>query len=224
MFPNITVSISGLPKSGKSHLALTFPDPIVVFSFDLGLEPLLKKFSKKNITVKAYPTPIIDTARPKPYAKEIWEQFNKDYKQVIWDKEVKTVILDPATTIWEIVRHSWTEELGQKQLMPVQYSEPNARMSALLTEPRISGVNLVSIHYLKDVYVNDKATGELELDGFKRTEGMVDIVLLNQRQVRQKKNVIVTTIKDHRFELSLNGMELETTTYDELVTLLGLEV
>lgn len=226
MVPNLIVSIAGLPKAGKTHLALTFPAPMVVFSFDLGFEIVRAKFAGKEINVKTYSIPILESSHPKPYAQPIWQEFVKDYKKAIWDKEIKTVVVDPATTVWELDRHAYTEELGQKQLLPVQYSEPNARMSALLTEPRISGVNLVLTHYLRDIYVNDKATGELELDGFKRTEGLVDLVLHLQREQRPakgggKENFIRTIVKDNRYDLALNGMDFENGSYDDLIALLG---
>ena len=226
LVPNITVSIAGLPKTGKSHLALTFPEPIIVFSFDLGLEPVLAKFEGKKIGVKTYPIPIIDSIHPKPYAKPIWAQFTKDYKEAIWDKAVKTVVIDTGTALYELARHARTEELGQQQLLRHQYGEVYSRMSALYLEPRISGVNLVITHYTKDVYEDEKPTGEVALDGYKRTNGIADLVLTMARgQTRDKdgkpKTVALTTITDSRFGFELDGLILENTTYNELISLIG---
>ena len=63
IIPNISVGIAGDSKTGKSHLGLTFPDPTVVFSFDLkGAELLLPKFPDKKIEVKKYLPPLIANA------------------------------------------------------------------------------------------------------------------------------------------------------------------
>ena len=227
--PNLIVSIAGAPKSGKSHLALTFPDPMLVFSFDIGLEPVLVKFPDKAIEVKTYPIPIVDSVKPRPYAKEIYGQFTKDYKEAIEGGTWKTVVIDTATALYELGRHCRAEELGQENLLQFQYGEVYARLTAVILQPRLNGINLVLTHHLREKYVANEATGAMELDGFKRTEGLVDLVLETRREVRTvvkenkkgRQNYIVTYIKDNRYDLDLNGEEVEMATYDDLLALLG---
>jgi hypothetical protein len=227
MIPNLIVSLTGDPKTGKTHFALTYPEPLVVYSFDLGLDRVLPNFVGKNITVKKFPIPLVDSRRPKPYALEIWNRFYEEYKEDVESGEYATVVVDTGTALAELARHARTEELGQQSLLPVQYGEVNARLSAVLTAPRISGINLVATHHLKDVYVDDKATGEQTLDGYKRTEGLVDIVFTTKRVVRgagrDKKTVIELTIKDCGYDLSLCGQTLDNATYDDLIAMLGFE-
>lgn len=225
MRPNIIVSVTGDPKTGKSHFSLTFPEPIVVYSLDMGLDRVLPHFKGKNITVKKYPLPLIDSVRPKAYALPIWNELYSEYKKDVENGEYATIVIDTATALAELARHARTEELGQQSLLPVQYGEVNARLSAVLTAPRISGTNLVVTHHLKDVYVDDKATGEQALDGYKRTEGLVDIVLTTKRVVRgvgsKKQTVVETTIKDCGFDLELCGMTIDNATYEDIMMLLG---
>lgn len=223
--PNLVVSISGLPKSGKTHLALTFPDPLLLFSFDIGYEPVLAKFPNKAIEVKTYPIPIIDTVKPKPYAKEIYYQFTDDYHKAVSGGQYKTVVVDTATSLYELGRHCRAEELKQENLLQFQYGEVYARLTAVILQPRLLGVNLVLTHYLREKFVAGEPAGGLELDGFKRTEGLVDLVLEVREGTAQakgkKQNINITWIKNNRYDRDLNGQELTDATYQDLLAVLG---
>ena len=222
--PNIIVSIAGQPKSGKSHLALTFPDPIKVFSLDIGLAPVLAKFKDKEIDVLQLPIPLIDTSKPSDYARPLWTQFQNEYEAAIEDGYYKTIVVDTFTALYEIARNSYKEELGVSSLVPWQYGEVYARMSGVVMRAILGGVNLVLTSYLRDRYVNDKNTGEPELDGWKKTESLVDLVLWTAYEKRttagKDRKVIVTSIKGNRYDVQLNDLELENTDYEELMNLL----
>lgn len=110
------------------------------------------------------------------------------------------------------------------------YGEVNVQVKSVFTRAALHGVNLVVISYLKDKYVEDKATGDLVLDGWKHTEGAADICLQTRRESRPdkdaqgkpiKRNVIVTRISDSRFGLDLPGQEFDMLDYDTLMALLG---
>jgi len=224
--PNLIVSISGEPKSGKTHLALSFPKPLLVFSLDIGVERVLPHYQDELdlITVQTYPLPILDTVRPKPYAQPIWADITKDYREALESDKYETIVVDTATALWEVARHAYTEELKQKNLLPVQYGEVNARMSALLTQPRFSGKNLVLTHYLRDRYVNDANTGEQELDGYKRTEGLVDIVIRIERKKVGNKTIMRSVITDCGYDRDLCGHTADDMTYQDLLDVLGFGV
>ena len=226
MIPNIFASISGDPKTGKTHLALTFPDPIVVYSFDLrGAELLLDKpvFKDKKIEVRKFMPPICDTLTPDKEAPLFWDSIKDSYRADIESGKFKTVVVDPATMLWEIIRNAWTVENDRQRLLRRDYGVPNARMTWILTSPLVVGMNVASVTYLKDVYVDDKATGAKEVDGFKRTQGLADIVLLTEMIGKKEKVKVKTTIEHCRFDRELNGVELTDTDYSELMTLLGVE-
>lgn len=229
--PNLIVSIASPPKIGKTHLALTFPKPLKIFSFDLGLKPVLAKFEGQDIDATEYPLPIIDTMRPKPYANDIWEKFKKDYQEAV--EKYQTLVIDTSTALYEICRHALRERLEQKEILQHQYGEVYANMSGIIMRPIVAGVNLVLTHHLKEQWINGENTGQLQLDGYRRTEGLVDLVLLLRRESRtikdakgkdKKVKVVITTIKDTRYDdeaLSLSGRELENATFEDLVAVLG---
>lgn len=230
MIPNLLINISGDPKSGKTHIGLTFPDPILVYSFDLrGAELLLskKEFKDKQIEIRRYMPPIVESLTPDKESPVFWEEIRKNYKKDIESGKYKSVLLDPATMLWEIIRNAWVVENERQRLLRRDYGVPNARMTYMLTSPLISGMNVVSINYLRDVYIDDKATGEKEIDGFKRTEGLADFVLFTRMVTigsgKDRRNIVKTRVEKCRFDRDLNGMELEDTTYSELLTLLGVE-
>lgn len=232
--PNICVSIVGNPKSGKTHFSLTFPEPIVVYSFDLrGVELIKHKFGDKAIDVKTFLPPITTTKVPDAKVQELWNKIQADYAETIGSGAYKTVVIDPATMLWEIIRHSFAVEEGKVVVgKPRNYGEPNARMTWIITSPLVSGMNVVVTNYMKDVYKDDMPTGEKALDGFKRTEGLVDVCLLTEmdkrpasaqerKEGRKEISVPKATIYLCRFDPDLNGLELDRATYDDLIALLG---
>lgn len=225
--PALTVGISGEPKSGKSHLACTFPKPMIVFSFDFGLDRVLRNVGSEGIEVKTYDIPIVDTMMPKPYARAFWKQFQEDYQKVLdaGTSTYKTIVIDTGTALYEIARHTRSEELDVKSLPKECYGEVYTRLTALINRARRMGFNVVWTHYLKDVYRDGEPTGKMKTDGYKYIDGVVDIVLRTesrQRTVGTKiENAIVTTIQDCGFDYKLNGQEFENFNYDDLLSLLG---
>jgi len=226
MIPNVFVSISGDPKSGKTHLALTFPEPIVVYSFDLrGAELLVGKdeFKGKQIDVRNFMPPITDTMQPTQEDLTFWEKIKKDYQATIEGGKFKTVVIDPSTIVWEIIRNAWEVERGMGKLLSRDYGVPNSRMTWMMMSPLTIGMNVVTIQYLREQYVGDKATGLMVLDGFKRTEGLADLVVFTEMIGKKEKSLVKCTLEHCRFDRTLNGTELTDTCYEELMTLLGVE-
>lgn len=217
MIPNIFVSGMAVPKHGKTHFSCSFPAPIALFSFDLGAKFVVTKFPDKKIDVFQYTIPVVDTTKPQAWELDLYKQVRKDFDAACQSKEYKTIVLDPATVLWEIVRHAYMREKNYENMPDLKYVEPNARMSYFLMEPLVMGKNLVSLCHLRDEYLNGDRTGNKEMDGFKRTNNIADIVLLLER----RKKEFFGTILDCRFDPQLNDVELQNPTYNDLITLLG---
>lgn len=225
LVPNLIVSISGDPKSGKTFLSLTFPDPIKVFSFDRGTKFIAEtKFADKKIDITEISLPIIETEN-QAWASEPWHNFLKEYKEDVASGKYNTIVLDTATVVWQMCHQAVTEERERQKLAEVKYYEPNLRMSALFSRASIAGINLVTIQYLTERYEEGKATGELKIDGWKRTGGNADILLEMRSLTRGKgdsaKTVMETMIRACRFDRDLVGKTFIDTTYDEIMALLG---
>ncbi len=167
----LIVSATGKEKTGKTHFALSAPDPIAYQSLDIGMEGVLDKFlngetAAKEIYLSEY------TAKPKVAEKD-WERFRKDFRAAL-DMGVKTIVWDSATEVWEMVRLAKLGKLAQ--VMPHQYGPVNAEFRTLLREVYDSDVNFILLHKVKKMYVNDKWNGKYERAGFNDIAFLVQCV------------------------------------------------
>jgi len=236
MIPNILASVAGDPKVGKTHFAMTFPEPIALFSLDMGAEYVRKtRFPDKDIDIFEFPMPLADTLTLKTgdFSKMWGELRQKIYDAIAWkNKKYKTIVVDTGSALWEVIRYAYNEEEGRaigEGGRARTYGEPNARAYGIIQQAKIAGVNYVVLHYLKDRWEKDENTGMKELDGWRRTEGMVDVVLKMQKKSKLlpsnvRKTVFYTEIVGTRFGDNLDGVVLEMATYDDLVAVLGVEV
>ena len=176
--PRLVLSIEGLPKAGKTHLALTAPGPIAYLNLDNGLESVINKFAgDKKIYVSNYDTPI----NPRDVYPDIdktiavWHQLKQDFITAL-SSGVKTVIVDTCTEMYELVRLARLGKLSQVQ--PFQYGLPNYEFKALLDESlKAVNVNTIFLHKMKDKYLKDKRTGEYERAGYSGIEYIVQVFL-----------------------------------------------
>lgn len=229
VMPNIFIAVKGPPKVGKTYFACTCPDPIIIYSFDGGAEYIAKQFPGKSITVKDFRPPILESTKPIEAETKLLDAFELTYKADIESGKYKTVVIDPASILWELNWHTQQFDEGDKRLVTRKYAEPNARMMAYFNRPIMMGMNLISTNYTKEVYIDDKPTGEYKLDGFKRTESQADVVIELQRvkitgSKDGPKNKIVATITDSRYDgLTVTGLTMDNPNYSDLMTILGLD-
>lgn len=230
MIPNVLVSISGLPKSGKTFLSMTFPEPLKVYSFDLGADFVRTKFPDKDIEVVNFTLPIIESTDD-TWALPIWEDFYQQFRVDVESGQYQTLVLDTATAVESTLRQAILEEFQnekplKKKLATNEYVARNLRMTALFGRARNNGVNLVTIQYLREQWVkrpgSDKAepTGLLIVDGWNQTEGFADINIEMTTKEKAGKTVMVAMIKSNRFEREMNGRSFDDTTYDEIIAVL----
>lgn len=234
MIPNLLVSVSGLPKSGKNHFSYSFPDPIKVYCFNGGAEYVKSAFPKKQIDVHSFSLPIVDSTQME-WALPVWTGFYQEYKLDVEEGRYQTYILDTGTEVENMCQQAVLEDLQQEKptkekLATTEFLKRNLQMKALFDLPRNSGVNLVVLNYLKERWVNvpgektARNTGELVLDGWLKTETQADINLELKTQMKEvkgkKSQVTIATIKSLRFGRDLVGTEYEDLTYGELVALL----
>ena len=221
LVPNILCGISGNPKSGKTYLSMTFPEPIKLFSFDIGADYVRTKFKDKDIDIQNFDLPIIVTDPPPPYAEPLLQEFERSYREALEGGKYKTVVIDTATALWSIVHQAITEERGRRKILEVEYFKPNLKMSAVFQQARVSGVNLVTTQYLRDKYIEEKNSGQQEIDGWKRTGGQVDIDLWIKAVDKGDTHYMESVIKANRFDREINGKTFRDVTYAQIMALLG---
>lgn len=242
MIPNIVASISGLPKTGKTHLSLTFPAPIKVFSFDGGADYVATKFPNKAIEIENIQMPLIESEDDSSWAPPIWDEFYKNYKEAVTSRKYQTIVIDTASTahtilnqaVFEWVRAEAAEHGREKKKLAVnEYHTRNLLMKALFDLPQRLGINLVVTQYLSEKWLTPpgskmaEPTGEMKVQGWGQTEGFADINIEMTTKIKvvvenkkpMEKTVMVATVKSTRFDRNAIGQPLEDTTYDELIAL-----
>jgi len=158
----IILSVEGAEKQGKTHFALTAPGPTILFSLDIGEEGVVQKFSD------VYVMPMGGSNHEAEFSR-----FRSVYSEMLADKDVRTIVLDTATEVWELLRMARFGKLTQ--VMPYQYGPVNAEYRAMIREAYESDKNLILLHKVKAKYVNDKKTNEWERAGFADTGFLVQV-------------------------------------------------
>ena len=217
------VAICGDEGTTKTTMALTFPKPLVHFDTDVGgFRRAAWRLSVDGIESKSYPKPIqiekllgqtgtpstrIIVPKKVEGMRELWQQIAQDFVDACMKAEVKTIVIDSSTALWNICHKSHLQELQEKQLaqhmrykkgtpfdeneyreklQPIEYGPANDKMRTVLHTARSYSKNLVLTHYPTDEYgavpqkdgtVAEGKTGNLIMDGFKETVKMSDIVM-----------------------------------------------
>jgi hypothetical protein len=167
--------------------------------------------------------------------REVWERFLQDYVTAVMDPGFESHLIDTGTQCWECCHRSFLQEKQEAQpanerlrerLLPVEYGEPNARMKAVIYTARTYSRNLIITHYQRELYrevltdrgLEERRTGEFELDGFKYTNGLVDMSVVTS----VLGNVPHCKVDLCGLDLRLQGMELIEPTYQKIVDALSM--
>lgn len=214
----LLVAVESLEKEGKTHFALTAPGPIAVLDFDTGMEGVVSKFAKtKKIYVSDYRR-LGDAMTNKVENWLImWEKFKREYIAALEEPTIKTVVMDTATEVWELLRMARFGKLTQ--VMPYHYGPVNAEYRELLRKAYSTNKNLILLHKMKDEYVKDQRTGNLKRSGFGDTGYMVQV---NLRMWRDEDNNFHLFVKDCRQSADVAGMDLtnEMANFSTLATMI----
>lgn len=188
---NIVATIWGEEKTSKTTLALTFPQPIIVYEFDIGgFDRAAWRFKGQDITCKSFPIPMpisrmmgtegltIKFPRRVEGMKELWREFLSAYAEDLQNKDIATYVFDPGTQLWTLDHQGYLQEKQEIQLskgmkedddkfreklQPPEYGIPNERFRSLIYGARGFHKNLVIVHYIRDIYAQ-KLVGDKVLD------------------------------------------------------------
>lgn len=187
-------AIVGEEGTCKTTMALSFPKKLVHFDIDVGgYRRAAWRIDTDGIASKPYPRPLqmakllgqqadlssrkIEVKFPKKVEgmKELWQQIVIDFVAACQDPEVKTIVLDSATLLWNICHQSVLQEAQERQLLKwqsdpthkntpfnendyrerlqaIEYGPANDKMTQLFHTSRAFNKNLVLTHYPTDVY------------------------------------------------------------------------
>src|ERR1700744_6554560 len=182
----LVLSIDSPPKYGKTHFTLTAPEPIAVHNLDLGLEGVAdsEEFRNKEIYSFDYQIPISAALPGSEFnvmseeAKKVWTEYVRNFRDSL--QKMRTVIVDTGSEAWSLVRLARLGKLTS--VLPVQYTSVNAEFRQLTQLALSQNVcNVIFTHKVKDVYKDDKKTGEVERSGFGEIEYDVQAVIRASR-------------------------------------------
>lgn len=201
----IIVSLSGLEKQGKTHFSLTAPGPIAFFSVDIGEEGVIGKFmDTKRIEVYEVEHLGEDAADKAP---DEWKRFINAYRFALRHGDFKTIVLDTATELWELLRLSRFGRLTQ--VMPHHYGPVNAEFRTLIREAYGFNKNLILLHKMKQEYIGEKKTGKWERAGFSDTGFLVQVNARAYRYSESDGGNFAIQVDDCRQNPDLCEMEFE---------------
>ena len=228
MIPEGIVTMYGRPGTLKSSSAITWGLPnvtaegaqhnpqdgrVLMFDFDMGIRRawLSKQMQGTGqLTNKSWPIPPKSiTTR---YAKlegfqESWQKFTQEYSEALENPAIFTVVIDTSTSMWMLCTDAYLQELqrlkaDKKQLIQIEYREPNNRMKQVLGNSRVYKKHLVLAHHegerLAPMMFNGQPildennqqkmvqTGDKEPDGFRYTVGLSDWVFHFMHEPKRK--------------------------------------
>jgi len=208
----IIAQVEGHEKTGKTHFAFTAPGPIAYFGLDTGEEGVIEKFladGKEIITpdesIRVPNIVEMSADGPKMDAVAAWEQMKKAYSACCRSPQVRSIVWDTATEVWELIRLARFGKLAQ--VMPVQYSPVNAEMRGLIRLAYDSDKNFIMLHKVKPEYVNDKKTGKFERAGFSDTQYLVQLNL--RTEYDHESGLFGVTVLNCRQNMTLCDLKFE---------------
>jgi hypothetical protein len=140
--------------------------------------------------------------------KELWQDIISDFVYIC-KRGTKSIVFDSATMLWQTCHNARLQELQEVQeykwktsaqtsklpfpedeyrerLQPIEYGQPNERMTSLIQASRSFRKNLILTHYPTDEYgmiadgkggLVEGKTGKQISDGFKNTGKLCDLVV-----------------------------------------------
>lgn len=164
----IVLSLSGREKSGKTHWALAGAiecamadgKPVFHICLDSNGPAVAGKLSRLYgfpINIAAYDR----DGSTRDQHEALWKEVVSDMAKALAACAAGGyVILDTVTELWETLRLARFGKLSQ--VMPVRYDALNAEMRLLVRDVMNSQATVIFLNRFRDVYVNDKATGDEE--------------------------------------------------------------
>lgn len=205
----LIIGVDGRERTGKTTFGLSAPGPIAFFPLDPGREGVLEKcLNEKKVYLPSDGKGEVETYNYRDATSQaewaaIWERLKVSWMTAMESKEVKTLVADTATEMWELVRLARFGRL--LQVMPHHYGPVNAEFRSMIKKVYDTDKNLILIHKLKDEYINDKSTGRMKRSGFGDTGYLVQINITLNWSGEEGFGMVV---RDCRQNMEIAGLEL----------------
>ena len=156
----LVACLSGLEKTGKTHLALTAPEPIYYISVDIGTEGVMEKFTQagKEIYIhrlrmqmfQPLPSGAAGAEQQRRDFTPVWEDLQVAFTGALLEGQGGTVIVDTASEALEIARLAHFGKLTQ--VSPQHQQEVNAEWRELIRQSYNSRMSVIFIHRVREKF------------------------------------------------------------------------
>ncbi len=246
------VSIWGPRGSMKSSQAASFPGIVKIYDFDLGIQRawgIEDRIADSSVDIKRMemPTKSLSERWAKLDGfKQLWLDFIKDYDAACRNPDIKAILFDTNTINWQLIRDGYLEEKQneqvanwlakgnspgtyppdlRKQILQIEYGEPNQRMRILFHMASSAGKWLVLVHHETAEYVplmmagqpvidqdtmqpKSVPTGKMVSDGWKYTEAACDWIFHTGLNMQPRDGGGMQVIPYAEVEKSALGIDL----------------
>lgn len=216
----LILSLDGKPFTGKTHFMLTAPRPLKVFNIDFGLEGVVEGMADagwdfdgvevEDYTLEKAP---VTNAHAIESARQLIAKFRASWASTLKRTERQTIGLDTGSEFWQLFRLAALGKL--EQVPPMRYVQVNRIFRDLLNQVYQTPHSLVIVHRVKDRYdtkitdegkeVSSRVPGEVERDGFKEIDGIVQVSLDTWRTPTKRGATYGLTVGKCRQRPSLSG-------------------
>lgn len=220
--PRMIISCQGDAKMGKTHFCLTGPEPIAVIDIDDGIYRPIDRFKgKKKIYVKNYRRIYSelmfngDSIKATEAAASRQLDIIRDFYIRAIDDGARTVLVDGGAELYEIVRLAAFGKL-ERAAMSREYGPVNREMKFWLDYAKNHDANVIFTHHLREKYINDKPSGMMEAEGWKKMSGGVDVII--QPWIEEKDPLSTRyhlTIMQCGLNAALDGKEIPSSEFPE---------
>jgi len=222
----LVISLEGKAKSGKTHFALTAPEPIIYFNVDIGTEGVVGKFQEQGKQILIY-----DVRVPREASKDLWSQMWSDFKQRVrkaYGIQSGTIVYDTASEVYELARLAHFGRLTE--VKPSDYAVVNNEWREVMRLAYDAPVNTIFIHKVKAVWgmvatssgrSSLARTGEFEMAGFTEMEYLTQANLVMGCEFTESGPEFSAFLKNCRHNPNISGtlLEGEMCSFDFLLSL-----
>ena len=209
----LIISEEGREKTGKTHFALTAPDPIFFFNVDFGTEGVVGKFQDKGKKVFIY-----DIRVPREGKPEMWQMLWTEFKarvRKVYEVKSGSVVWDTASELYILCRLSHFGRLTD--VKPSDYDIVNNDWREILRIAYGSPMNTIFIHKTKAIWravptssgrSSLTKTNDFELSGYGDMASQVQTNLVMYREDTDNGPEFSAFIKDCRQNPYIAGQVL----------------
>ncbi len=209
----LKIGIYGDFATGKTHFALTCPEPIFIIDTENGSAPLANSFKGKDIKV----LDVCEADGNKSY-----EKVKDAVNYICQQDNVGTVIIDSVSDLWEFAQENAkisvfkigiTDRLKQQW----DWSVINKMYLSLIHKLINKNCNLVLTARETEVYAGAGQPTNIVKPKWQKTTGFwVDFVLYADKKITKEGVNFITTIEKSRQFKDLMGKQFYNLTFQSL--------